>query len=180
MGRKIEPKGAGSLAQEYRKLLEEELQARVANGTADSREPPHYAQQLAMQRYAAERANTALGNLLARIHRDGGHYQAQHGLEKALADAHNVVASLLAESDERSGAVDDCPHDSSEAVCCSVCHAKALRERDEALGLLREIVDAGAIRFVFLDYERRAVSLLEAANPGRMPPVQDEVLSPKE
>lgn len=37
-----------------------------------------------------------LRNLLARIHGDGGHYLAEHGLEKAVADAHIRVADLQA------------------------------------------------------------------------------------
>lgn len=36
-------------------------------------------------------AEKALGNLLAVIHRDGGHYQAEHGTEKAAKDAEAVV-----------------------------------------------------------------------------------------
>lgn len=39
-----------------------------------------------------------LGNLLARIHRDGGHYVFQHGLEKAVEDAEKVIADLYARS----------------------------------------------------------------------------------
>lgn len=34
-------------------------------------------------------------NLLARIHRDGGHYTMKHGLEKSVEDAHKVVANLV-------------------------------------------------------------------------------------
>ncbi len=33
-------------------------------------------------------------NLLARIHRDGGHYLERHGLEKAAADADEIVAKM--------------------------------------------------------------------------------------
>lgn len=33
----------------------------------------------------------AIGNLLAVIHRDGGHYEAEHGILKACADAEQVV-----------------------------------------------------------------------------------------
>lgn len=40
-----------------------------------------------------------LGNLLARIHRDGGHYQDEHGTEKACADAETAVVGLLAQND---------------------------------------------------------------------------------
>jgi regulator of replication initiation timing len=36
-----------------------------------------------------------LYDLLARIHRDGGHYVATHGLEKACADADLIVAMLF-------------------------------------------------------------------------------------
>lgn len=35
-------------------------------------------------------------SLLARIHRDGGHYTAEHGLEKSVADADLKVAHLFA------------------------------------------------------------------------------------
>lgn len=37
-----------------------------------------------------------LRELLARIHGDGGHYIAQHGLEKAVEDADLIVSDLLA------------------------------------------------------------------------------------
>jgi hypothetical protein len=40
-----------------------------------------------------------LRNLLARIHRDGGHYIEQHGLEKALEDAGAKVVQWLARDD---------------------------------------------------------------------------------
>lgn len=36
-------------------------------------------------------------NLLARIHRDGGHYTEEHGLEKSVADADLKVAAAYAE-----------------------------------------------------------------------------------
>lgn len=38
-----------------------------------------------------------LSNLLARIHRDGGHYEAEHGTAKAVADADDIVARIYAE-----------------------------------------------------------------------------------
>jgi hypothetical protein len=37
-----------------------------------------------------------LSNLLARIHRDGGHYEADHGAVKAAEDANKIVANLYA------------------------------------------------------------------------------------
>ena len=38
-------------------------------------------------------------NLLARIHRDGGHYTIKHGLEKSVKDADEIVAKLLSDAD---------------------------------------------------------------------------------
>lgn len=40
-----------------------------------------------------------LSNLLARIHRDGGHYEAEHGTDKAVADADDKVARLITQTD---------------------------------------------------------------------------------
>lgn len=40
---------------------------------------------------------TGLGDLLAVIHRDGGHYQAEHGTAKAIEDAIAAVHSLRAQ-----------------------------------------------------------------------------------
>lgn len=48
----------------------------------------------------ADPCSKALGNLLARIHRDGGHYQAEHGTEKACIDAEtkfNEIRQVIAE-----------------------------------------------------------------------------------
>jgi len=38
-----------------------------------------------------------LSNLLARIHRDGGHYEVEHGTDKAVADADLKVAQAYAD-----------------------------------------------------------------------------------
>jgi len=40
-----------------------------------------------------------LGNLLARIHRDGGHYIAKHGWDKAAEDADAKCVAWIAEHD---------------------------------------------------------------------------------
>jgi len=42
-----------------------------------------------------------VSNLLARIHRDGGHYEAEHGTDKACADADEKLAWMLVAADER-------------------------------------------------------------------------------
>ena len=36
-----------------------------------------------------------LGNLLARIHGDGGHYLEEHGIDKAVSDADDIVVNLF-------------------------------------------------------------------------------------
>ncbi len=46
-----------------------------------------------------ERLRQSLGNLLAVIHRDGGHYTAMHGREKAVRDAHLIWASLIGDNE---------------------------------------------------------------------------------
>jgi hypothetical protein len=49
---------------------------------------------------ALEEAQRSLGNLLAIIHRDGGHYQAEHGTTKAVEDAHLIWAELMTAAEE--------------------------------------------------------------------------------
>lgn len=41
-----------------------------------------------------DRLKRHLGNLLARIHRDGGHHTEAVGLEQSVADAYEIVARL--------------------------------------------------------------------------------------
>lgn len=43
----------------------------------------------------------SLGELLATIHRDGGHYQIEHGTEKAVRDAIDIVLSMRARLDDQ-------------------------------------------------------------------------------
>lgn len=52
----------------------------------------------ALEAQLAESVSSAsmLSNLLARIHRDGGHYEAEHGTRKACVDADDIVAHLYA------------------------------------------------------------------------------------
>lgn len=52
-----------------------------------------------------DEARERLGNLLARIHRDGGDYQAQHGTEKAVADADALVVEMLQAREQLAAAV---------------------------------------------------------------------------
>jgi|GEM_PF-1808032 len=47
-----------------------------------------------------DRVERQLNDLLAIIHRDGGHYTGQHGITKAIADAHATWAEVVRERDE--------------------------------------------------------------------------------
>jgi hypothetical protein len=47
-----------------------------------------------------DEAQWHLGNLLARIHRDGGQYHAAHGTEKAVSDADRISAERTGQIDE--------------------------------------------------------------------------------
>lgn len=49
-----------------------------------------------MSKNSNQHAGKMLGDLLARIHGDGGHYAAEHGIEKAVADADRILAEWRA------------------------------------------------------------------------------------
>lgn len=81
----------------------------------DTSEPSHEAETLVarlmvrLETLARERdealiSERNLGNLLARIHRDGGHYQAKHGTLKACVDADLIVSGLLGKADSLAAA----------------------------------------------------------------------------
>jgi hypothetical protein len=44
--------------------------------------------------------NQCLGNLLAIIHRDGGHYIDKHGVDKAVKDAYKILGRLMSLEDD--------------------------------------------------------------------------------
>ena len=44
--------------------------------------------------------NQHLGNLLAIIHRDGGHYIGKHGIDKAVKDAEAILSRLMSMEDD--------------------------------------------------------------------------------
>lgn len=68
------------------------------DGTVHRVQPPAVTANLQSRLAAAEQRATEaerhLGNLLARIHGDGGHYQQQHGTDKAALDADAKVCDL--------------------------------------------------------------------------------------
>jgi hypothetical protein len=78
----------------------------VMRSLAESRENDHiivgqcitYGQVRAMV-LERDQLRELLGNLLARIHGDGGHYQAEHGTEQAAKDAEAKIIRWAASHD---------------------------------------------------------------------------------
>jgi hypothetical protein len=57
-------------------------------------------QQLIALERERDEARRDLGEILAVIHRDGGHYTGEHGISKSVADAHATWAVMVRERDE--------------------------------------------------------------------------------
>ena len=55
---------------------------------------------IAEQEVRIKELDQSLGNLLAIIHGDGGHYYAKHGAKKAVNDAHAKYCGMLVRIDE--------------------------------------------------------------------------------
>jgi hypothetical protein len=72
-----------------------------------------------------ERYRTIAGNLLARIHRDGGHHADAIGWERAADEADMIVARLFVDRDEARAEVDRL-------------RAELALERERCAGLVRE------------------------------------------
>lgn len=56
---------------------------------------------------AIQREENWLGELLAIIHRDGGHHQVKVGTDQAVKDAHRIWADLQSQRDARIKALED-------------------------------------------------------------------------
>lgn len=81
-----------------RKMLDDMREETVRLNKATDKQ---YAQTLERLKAERDAKSKWLGELLAVIHRDGGQYQDEHGDEKAVRDAHLIVADLRAERDRR-------------------------------------------------------------------------------
>lgn len=75
-------------------LLIEEIGADGPEGADDTAE--RAAGLIRKQADAIAALSSQLGNLLAIIHRDGGHYESEHGTEKACADAMQRICDTRA------------------------------------------------------------------------------------
>ena len=73
-------------------------------------------------------------DLLARIHRDGGQYAAEHGVEKACDDAESQVAAWLDTMNSVDALIEQARIAKSEA-CARICEKSLSRE--EAAYLIR-------------------------------------------
>ena len=61
-----------------------------------------YRKKISEQAAEVERLRAALGDLLAIIHRDGGHHTAAVGEQQSVEDAHKVWAKLISENESLS------------------------------------------------------------------------------
>lgn len=93
-------------------------------------------------------ASKRLSDLLARIHRDGGHYEAEHGTEKACADADEKVVTLMVRVEELELAADgvgdtatiayDAAQEDIKKLEARVRELESLRCADGKCGMCRE------------------------------------------
>ena len=110
-----------------------------------------------------------LGNLLAVIHRDGGHYESEHGTEKACADAETAVHVLRGSLEgyveanrHMKGELDDALEDARK-------YAEAQREiarlREALLGASCQVTDFWSK--TLSDGNRRLQQMLLNLDPDR-------------
>ncbi len=129
-------------------------------------------------------ADVALRNLLAVIHRDGGHYIAEHGLAKAVADAMTMIPNLRAVIDEVSrvvGGLTARPSlmcacgcaaryiDADGAFVCGTCPIKAGKDSLRLADVPALLAWARAFEAAFVEHKQGGWTL----NTGRMPEPAD-------
>jgi chromosome segregation ATPase len=84
----------------------------------------------------------ALRNLLAVIHRDGGHYAAAHGDTKAAKDAEQIVVNLRAALAEVRGELEQCRAQVKALVKTLARAEQRWQEARAALAELRQALTA--------------------------------------
>ncbi len=70
-----------------------------------------YQEQLQAKLDRVKQENQSFGNVLAIIHRDGGHYITEHGHHKASRDAIDIVSGLRGENEHLCNTVDATRYD---------------------------------------------------------------------
>lgn len=76
-----------------------EVLRRIASGDDTPREYRTLSRELATEVLRTRSERLTVGNLLAVIHRDGGHHMAEHGVEASCAAAERVVCDERARLD---------------------------------------------------------------------------------
>jgi hypothetical protein len=76
-----------------------------------------------------DEARAELGEILAVIHRDGGHHTGEHGISKSVADAHATWAAVVRDRDE---ARDELAKTSADFRDVWESRDKVIEERDRA------------------------------------------------
>lgn len=82
-----------------------------------------------------QNAETHLSNLLTRIHRDGGHYEAEHGTDKAREDAGRIIAELYASTPANPAQVTDADSDLLSQCYIAMRDAMSVIDVNEGPGL---------------------------------------------
>lgn len=93
---------------------------------------------------ARVKAERERDDLLCRIHRDGGHYISEHGIEKACQDADVIVATLNVQKDEAETALADMrrERDASDAALIEGAQFHHRNNWDSRCGVCRAIAAA--------------------------------------
>ena len=84
----------------WRTKYEALLQERVAAEQGRWREVASLTHQLEQAVRERDEARHTLHEILAVIHRDGGHYTGNHGIAKSVEDAHAAWAAMMREIDK--------------------------------------------------------------------------------
>lgn len=143
---------------------EEEVRCAIHGQTQDIE---RLSVELAAASARAEATEHMLRNILARIHRDGGHYADEHGLEKASKDADQVFCDLLQRAEaaerlneilreDRAQALKNCAEAwakenedlQAELAACKSDTEAAEKERDDLFISLRDVVGASSQEYL--------------------------------
>ena len=140
-----------------------ETGALIADLTAALENAPDLLRTSEEARVKAERERD---DLLCRIHRDGGHYISEHGIEKACQDADVIVATLNGQKDEAETALADMrrERDTSDAALLD-CYGTLSRHA----GLL-------ATRSITIAYEQDVIEAITAARSRAKPDGEEKKL----
>ena len=147
-------------------LYEHEAEATAALIALYRTAAPRLALLLRASEEARVKAERERDDLLCRIHRDGGHYISEHGIEKACQDADVIVATLNVQKDEAETALADMRRgrDASDKALLD-CYGTLSRHA----GLL-------ATRSITIAYEQDVIEAITAARSRAKPDGEEKKL----